>query len=94
MTCIIAESINGLFFRNCVNYGVLALECPGISKFIEEGDEIEVEFGQFTVRNKRTGEVLQGTHFPEMILGVMEAGGIYPMMEAKGLLGDPNPETA
>jgi 3-isopropylmalate/(R)-2-methylmalate dehydratase small subunit len=70
------------------------MECPGISEFIEEGDEIEIEFGQFTVRNKRTGEVLQGTRFPEMLLEVMEAGGIYPMMEAKGLLEDPNPETA
>jgi hypothetical protein len=29
-----------------------------------------------------------------MILNVMQAGGIYPMMEAKGLLEEPNPETA
>ena len=94
VNCIIAESINGLFFRNCANYGVFALECPGISKFIEEGDEIEVEFGQFTVRNKRTGKVLQGTRFPDMVLEVMKAGGIYPMMEARGLLEAPNPETA
>ena len=70
------------------------MECPGISELIEEGDEIEVEFGQFTVRNKRTGEVLQGKRFPEVIMEVMEAGGIYPMMEQRGLLAEPNPETA
>ena len=94
VTCIVAESINGLFFRNCANYGVFALECPGISDFIEEGDEIEVEFGQFTVRNKRTGEVLHGKRFPNVIRDVMEAGGIYPMMEKQGLLEAPNPLTA
>jgi hypothetical protein len=26
---LLAESINGLFFRNSVNFGFLALECPG-----------------------------------------------------------------
>ncbi len=61
---------------------------------MKEGDGIEIAFGQSTVRNNLTGEVLQGTRFPEMLLEVMEAGGIYPMMEAKGLLEDPNPETA
>ena len=30
--CLIAESINGLFFRNCVNFGMLALECPGVRR--------------------------------------------------------------
>ena len=29
---LLAESINGLFFRNSVNFGFLALECPGVSR--------------------------------------------------------------
>ena len=28
---LLAETINGLFFRNAVNYGLLACECPGVS---------------------------------------------------------------
>jgi 3-isopropylmalate/(R)-2-methylmalate dehydratase small subunit len=35
--CLIAESINGLFFRNCVNFGLVALQCPGIHAAFEEG---------------------------------------------------------
>ena len=27
---VLAEAINGLFFRNAVNYGLLACECPGL----------------------------------------------------------------
>ena len=42
VACLVAESINGLFFRNCANYGVFALECPGISDLIEEGDDTSV----------------------------------------------------
>ena len=28
---LLAETINGLFFRNAVNYGLLACECPGVA---------------------------------------------------------------
>jgi 3-isopropylmalate/(R)-2-methylmalate dehydratase small subunit len=92
--CLIAESINGLFFRNCVNYGLFAMECPGVSDAFEEGDEAIVDFGDFTVTNLRTGERLQGQRFPDMLMDVMSAGGIYPLMEQQGLLEEPNPETA
>ncbi len=94
ITCLIAESINGLFFRNCVNYGLFAMECPGVSTAFEEGDAAEVDFDRFTVRNARTGVELAGRRFPEMLLSTMRAGGIYQLMEARGMLEAPNPETA
>lgn len=94
ITCLVAESINGLFFRNCVNYGLFAMECPGIGTAFTEGDVAAVDFETFTVRNTRTGAGLQGRRFPKMLLDIMEAGGIYPLMEARGLLEPPNPLTA
>ncbi|MDX5360160.1 MAG: 3-isopropylmalate dehydratase, partial [Alphaproteobacteria bacterium] len=68
--------------------------CPGVSEAFEEGDVAEVDFAAFTVRNARTGQTLQGRTFPDMLLKIIEAGGIYPLMEAEGMLADPNPETA
>ena len=35
--CLVAKSINGLFFRNAVSFGFLALECPGVHAAFEEG---------------------------------------------------------
>jgi len=35
--CVLAESIARLFFRNCVNFGLLAVECAGISAAFEKG---------------------------------------------------------
>src|SRR5262249_27329999 len=49
VAALVAESINGLFFRNAVNYGLLALECPGISTACEEGQELEISVEDFTV---------------------------------------------
>ena len=31
-----------LFFRNCVNCGLLALECPGVHAAFEEGQTAEI----------------------------------------------------
>jgi 3-isopropylmalate/(R)-2-methylmalate dehydratase small subunit len=46
IVCLVADSINGLFFRNCVNFGLLALECAGVSElFPEEGQIAEVSLG-------------------------------------------------
>ncbi len=86
MGCLLAESINGLFFRNCVNWGFLALECPGISTAFEEGDMGDVSFDDFTVTNRRTGETLKAGAIPDQLLATMQAGGIFPVLEAEGLV--------
>ena len=56
---LIAESINGLFFRNAVNFGLLALECPGVRAAFAEGQTAEITLEDFTVRNRETGAVLK-----------------------------------
>lgn len=89
--CLVAESINGLFFRNCVNWGFLALECPGIAGAIEEGDVADVSFDDFTVTNRRTGDVLQAGAIPRQLLDTMTAGGVFPVLEAEGLVAPARP---
>jgi 3-isopropylmalate/(R)-2-methylmalate dehydratase small subunit len=86
IAALIAESINGLFFRNAVNFGLLALECPGISTACEEGQEIEISVDDFTVRVRGTNTVLQATPVPAMLLDLMQKGGLYPYLESQGLI--------
>lgn len=84
---LLAESINGLFFRNSVNFGFLALECPGVSTAFEEGDTAELELDAgWSVRNPRTGATLTPAHVPDRLLKLMRGGGIFPLMEAEGLI--------
>jgi 3-isopropylmalate/(R)-2-methylmalate dehydratase small subunit len=84
--CLVADSINGLFFRNCVNWGFLALECPGIASAFTEGDLADVSFADFTITNRRTGAVLQAGAIPDQLLDTMKAGGVFPVLEAEGLV--------
>jgi len=83
---LIAESINGLFFRNAVNFGLVALECPGVHAAFEEGHTAEVSLADFIVRNRDTGAVLKARAIPPMLLDLMQGGGLYPHLEREGLI--------
>lgn len=83
---VIADSVNSLFFRNCVNVGFCAIICPGVSEAFEEGDEVEVDMSRGTVKNTRTGIILQGEEIPPRLLQILEAGGIRPLLEKEGYL--------
>ena len=83
---LLAESINGLFFRNSVNFGFLALECPGVFNEFEEADTAELDLEAGTVRNPRTGAVLAPLRIPARLLSLMRGGGIFPLLEAEGLI--------
>jgi 3-isopropylmalate/(R)-2-methylmalate dehydratase small subunit len=83
---LLAESINGLFFRNSVNFGFLAIECPGCFEAFEEGDRAEFDLDNWTVRNNRSGIELQPPRLPERLVSLMRNGGIYPLMEKEGLI--------
>jgi 3-isopropylmalate/(R)-2-methylmalate dehydratase small subunit len=87
---LLAESINGLFFRNAVNFGLLALECPGIHAAFQEGQTAEVSLEDFTVRNRDTGALLKAQRVPSMLLDLMTHDGLYPHLEREGLI-EPRP---
>ena len=84
--CLVAESINGLFFRNAVSFGFLALECPGVHAAFEEGQTAEISLDDWTLRNRDSGAVLPVAPVPDRLLALMTGGGIYPLLEAQGLI--------
>ena len=82
----LAGSINGLFFRNAVSFGLLALECPGIDAAFAEGQTAEISLDDWSVRNRETGAVVAIKPLPERLLSLMTGGGIFPLLEAEGLI--------
>jgi len=83
---LLAETINGLFFRNSVNHGFKAFECPGVTQAFEEGDTAELSIEDWTATNRRTGQALAITPVPKMLLEMMLGGGVLPVLEAQGLI--------
>jgi 3-isopropylmalate/(R)-2-methylmalate dehydratase small subunit len=86
IAALLAESINGLFFRNAVNFGLLALECPGIHRAFEEGQTAELSLEDLTLRNRDIDALLKVQPVPAMLLDLMTQGGLYPHLERQGLI--------
>lgn len=84
LACVVAESINGLFYRNAVNFAFPALEAPGVSEIFKEGDSAEVFFEKFRVRNPASGKECSAGAMPVPLLNILKAGGIYPLLEKEG----------
>ncbi len=82
---VVAESMSRIFFRNSINLGLAVMTCPGISDFVEEGQEIQVDLNTGRMTNLNTGKEIIGEALPagsppEQIL---QAGGLIPMLEAE-----------
>jgi 3-isopropylmalate/(R)-2-methylmalate dehydratase small subunit len=87
ISCILAETVNGLFLRNAVNTGIPALAVHGIYDALKEGDIITVDFGNSIVRYG--DKTLGFKPLPSFLMDIIENGGIINVLKAKGLLGEP-----
>ena len=85
---VIASTFNGLGLRNCVNYGVHVLPCPGATNAISDGDRISVDWQLGSVRNLTNANEISGRALPQALLDIAEIGGVIPMLQSEGLLED------
>lgn len=77
---VIARSYARIFYRNCINIGLLALECPDAHK-ISRGDELEIDLEQSVIHNRAKAEDYTISPMPEHILELIHAGGLIPYLE-------------
>lgn len=86
IAAVIAESINGLFLRNCVNFGLPAFSCPGVSALFEEGDTAIIDYPESAVRNERSNDSLAGRKLPPSLIQLTLSGGVVPLLRREGYL--------
>jgi 3-isopropylmalate/(R)-2-methylmalate dehydratase small subunit len=83
---IAAESVNGLFFKNCINFGLPAFNCPGVTELFKEGEVAEIDPQAGTIRNVATGKSLRTGILPEMLMNIIAAGGMLELLTKEGCL--------
>lgn len=76
ISAVIAESFARIYYRNSINIGLPALECPGITGAVKEGDTVEVDVTGGTVKNTSTGAELNFTPLPDFMIDVLNEGGL------------------
>jgi 3-isopropylmalate/(R)-2-methylmalate dehydratase small subunit len=85
---VICESTNRNFLRNSIHLGLPVIECKGIKGRVNEGDELEVDLGRGRIKNLTTGEDIDFSPFPEFMLEIIDAGGLYSLIRKKLAQGD------
>jgi 3-isopropylmalate/(R)-2-methylmalate dehydratase small subunit len=88
VSCVIAESLGRTFFRNSVNLGLPALACEGVSEAFEEGDMGLVDFKKGKIKNQITGKILKISPLPELVIKILEAGGVVPLLKKEYTLAN------
>ena len=79
---ILAKSVARIFFRNAINVGLPVLICD--TTLIDDGAELEVDLATGTVKNKTNGKQLTFSKIPEVMLRILDEGGLIPYIQKYG----------
>lgn len=79
---IVAQSYARIFYRNCINLGILAVECAGTGS-ISEGDQLEIDYQQGVIHDRTTGEELPCDPIPDHIMELVARGGLVEYLKER-----------
>jgi 3-isopropylmalate/(R)-2-methylmalate dehydratase small subunit len=82
VSAILAKSAARIFYRNAINLGLPVLICD--TDKIDDGDELEVDLAAGTVRDRTNGSVLTFGRIPEVMLRILNEGGLIPYIQKHG----------
>lgn len=78
---VIAPSFGGIFYRNALNFGLLALVCAEAGS-ITQNDRISVDPEKGRVHNLTRDETYECEAVPAHLMEIVNAGGLVPYLEA------------
>jgi 3-isopropylmalate/(R)-2-methylmalate dehydratase small subunit len=84
---VVAEQFSRTFYRNCHEIGLPLLEATGVHALVKDGDQVQVDIRNATLENMSTGQRLQGTPPSQFLLGMLEAGGLIPLLNSGAFPG-------
>ncbi len=79
---LVARSFAGIFHRNALNFGLIAVTCPQAGQ-IHPGDRIAVDAAAGKVTNLTRDEVYDCDTLPPALLEMVQSGGLVPHLQRK-----------
>ncbi|HIE17306.1 MAG TPA: 3-isopropylmalate dehydratase small subunit [Dehalococcoidia bacterium] len=83
ISCVIARSFARIFFRNAINIGLPALECPEAVENIRAGDTVEVDLTTGKITNLAAGKTFLAEPYPDFMMEIINAGGLVEYTKKK-----------
>jgi 3-isopropylmalate/(R)-2-methylmalate dehydratase small subunit len=82
VSAILAKSVARIFYRNAINLGLPVLICN--TDKIDDSDELEIDLTEGMVRDRTIGSVLTFGKIPEVMLKILNEGGLIPYIQKHG----------
>ncbi|MFC1690741.1 3-isopropylmalate dehydratase small subunit [Nanoarchaeota archaeon] len=73
---VIGKSFARIFFRNCINNGLLVIESQDAADKINTGDELEIDVKSGIIKNITKNQEIEFVAIPEFALKMIEEGGL------------------
>jgi len=78
---ILAESFARIFFRNAINIGLPVFIVLGVSKSVNDFDELVITPATGEVKNITAGKTINIDPLPEFLMEILDSGGIVNYMK-------------
>jgi 3-isopropylmalate dehydratase small subunit len=80
---VVAGSFARIFFRNCINQGMPAIECPEAHDAFGTGDEVELDMEAGVLRNITKGTEVGFKPLPPFLMEIIGDGGLVPHLKKR-----------
>ncbi len=81
ISAVVAESFARIFYRNSTNVGLLLIEARGVSRNIEEGDEIQIDIDKGVLKDLTNSKEFEITSLPDFMMDIMNEGGLISYLK-------------
>ena len=75
---VVAKSFSRVFFRNCINTGLLVVECPEAADAAPDGGELWIDYAEGVVQVG--DQTFRFAPYPESLRRILESGGLIPYL--------------
>ena len=73
---VIAKNFARIFYRNAINNGFYLIESGDALEKINDGDELDIDFKNGLIKNKKTGMDISFNPLPDFALEIINDGGL------------------
>jgi 3-isopropylmalate/(R)-2-methylmalate dehydratase small subunit len=75
---VVAKSFSRVFFRNCINTGLPAVECPELAEAAVDDSELWIDLERGTAEAQ--GKSFRFASYPQSLKQIINAGGLIPYL--------------
>jgi 3-isopropylmalate/(R)-2-methylmalate dehydratase small subunit len=83
VAAVLCEATNSNFMRNSIHHGIPVVEVRNIIRDTKNGDRLEVYLAKGIVHNLSNNKTSAFEPYPDFLIEIIEAGGLYPLLESQ-----------